>query len=137
MVEVKKADERISYWGATEKKCPICAETIPMAVLECPFCKATFDDVRPLTREDVVGPSEAPTTVSCRRRAIWLLVFSVIGVTAPLVLVVGAVWYRLKKHEIRAAGQTVQALIWISWVIAALYIGLVSLGVMLFLVRSS
>jgi hypothetical protein len=137
MVEIKKADEQISYWGATEKKCPICAETIPMVVLECPFCKATFDDVRPLTREDVLGSSEDPTIVSYRRRAIWLLVFSVIGVTAPVVLVVGAVWYRLKKHEIRTAGQTVQALLWMSWVIAALYIVLVSLGAMLFLVHSS
>jgi hypothetical protein len=97
MVEIKKADEQISYWGATEKKCPICAETIPMVVLECPFCKATFDDVRPLTREDVLGSSE----------------------------------------EIRTAGQTVQALLWMSWVIAALYIVLVSLGAMLFLVHSS
>jgi hypothetical protein len=137
MVEVKKADEQISYWGATEKKCPLCAETIPMAVLECPFCKATFDDVRPLTRQDVVGPSEDPTTVSYRRRAVWLLVLSVLGVTAPVALVVGAVWYHLKKHEIRAAGQTVQALIWMSWVIAVLYIVLMSLGAMLFLVRSS
>jgi hypothetical protein len=137
MVDVKKADEQISYWGATEKKCPICAETIPMAVLECPFCKATFDEVRPLTRTDIVGPSVDPATASYRRRAIWLLVFSVLGVSAPIALMVGALWYRLKKPEIRAAGQTVQALIWMSCMIAALYIVLVSLGAILFLVHSS
>lgn len=53
-VEVKKAEIAVGDWGKTEKVCPFCAEQIPVEKLECPYCKASFGDIRPLTKEDVL-----------------------------------------------------------------------------------
>ena len=50
MVEVKKAEVGSTFWGATEKVCPMCSEKIPVAALECPFCKTAFKDMRPMAQ---------------------------------------------------------------------------------------
>ena len=45
MVEVKKGEgESPTFWGASDKQCPLCAEAIPVGALECPYCKALFQD---------------------------------------------------------------------------------------------
>src|ERR687884_1692702 len=55
MVEVKKAEDlEETHWGATEKKCPICVETIPISATVCPFCNTIFKDKRPLKREELL-----------------------------------------------------------------------------------
>ncbi len=129
MVEIKKADDPVAaWWGAREKKCPMCAETISVASLECPFCHASFDDIRPMSREDVFKPGETEEAKSYRRKAIWLLIFSAIGITSPAALLVGGIWYLARKREIAGAGTTVRAMVLISLAICVVYMVLLVAG---------
>lgn len=128
MVETRKAEGPIAYWGTSEKVCPLCAETIPVAALECPLCKATFDDIRPLSREEVLRPQEDPSLARYRRRAGWLLFFSAIGCTSPLVLLFGGIWYLREREAIARAGSAVRGVILISFMIALVYLITLSAG---------
>jgi hypothetical protein len=122
MVEAHKAEGPIAYWGTSEKVCPFCAETIPVAALECPLCKLAFDDIRPLSREEVLRPQEDPSLARYRRRAGWLLFFSAIGCTSPLVLLFGGIWYLREREGIARAGSAVRGMILISFIIALVYL---------------
>lgn len=133
MVEVKKSEMASTYWGATEKVCPMCAEKIPVAALQCPFCKATYSDMRPVSREDVLGEREAPETRLIQRRATVLLVFSLIGFTSPLALIIGWIWYSRDREEI-AQSSTARALVLASLGICIAYLILIVIGLMVFTV---
>jgi hypothetical protein len=123
MVEIKKAeDPQAAWWGVREKKCPLCAETIAVSSLECPYCHASFDDIRPMSTEDIFTPAETEAVKSYRRRAIWLLVFSVLGFTSPLAFLVGGAWYLADKKQIAEAGTTVRAMVLISLAICVVYV---------------
>lgn len=128
MVEIKKSEDLApSYWGATEKKCPVCIEQIPIAALVCPHCKAKFNETRPMTREDLIPTPEDPALVSHRKTAVWLFVFSLLGCTSPFALLFGGIWYRKNRDEIGRAGGTARALSLIGLGICVLY--LVAMGV--------
>jgi hypothetical protein len=122
MVETRKADGPIAYWGTSEKVCPMCAETIPVAMLECPHCKLAFDDIRPLSREEALQPQEDPSLARYRRRAGWLLFFSAIGCTSPLALLFGGIWYLREREAIAHASPAVRGVILISFMIALVYL---------------
>ncbi len=132
MVEVKKAELSSTFWGATEKVCPMCAVEIPVAALECPVCKATFADMRPMSAEDVLPKAIDPEVKEYKKRATWLLVFSLIGCTSPVALVVGAIWYSRKRREIERAGPTTRALVIASLGICVLYIVMAVFGGLVF-----
>jgi hypothetical protein len=136
MVEVKKAeDDSPTYWGATEKVCPVCQETIPISVLQCPYCKQTFDDMRPKTRADLIRQGEDPRWREYRHKAIWLFVFSALGFTSPLALLIGGIWYRSHRKEIEQAGTTTQALSLTGLGISLLYVVLITFGLLVWHVR--
>lgn len=137
MVEVKKAaDESPAFWGKTEKVCPVCAETIGVGVLECPFCKTKFQDIRPMTRDDVIPKAADPVQAKYRKSAIWLLAFSAFGFTSPVALVVGGLWYWSNREQIRRAGSTVQALTLIALGICLAYLLAIGLSLLVFSLRS-
>jgi hypothetical protein len=136
-VEVKKAAIPHTHWGATTKKCPICAETIPVEAIKCPFCAAEFNDQRPLTREDVIPKLEDPEIAETRRKAKWLLIFSLIGCTSPFALFFGGVWYRNNTEEISRAGSSTRAMVLISLLICALYLVFAGLGTLVFSLKSN
>ncbi|MCI0490406.1 MAG: zinc ribbon domain-containing protein [Blastocatellia bacterium] len=132
MVESKKAeDEPATYWGATEKKCPLCAETIPISEKVCPYCKKSFDDIRPMTREDLLPKKEDPALAAYRKGAIWLFVFSLIGCTSPIALIAGSIWYKNNRDDIERAGATTKALIFIALGICVLYIVVMGFAILL------
>lgn len=123
MVEIKKSeDETLTYWGATEKKCPICIEQIPVGALVCPFCKTRFKETRPLTREELLPQREDPALAGYRKRAVWLFIFSILGCTSPFALLFGGIWYRSHRDEIAQAGPTARALSLIGLGICVLYL---------------
>jgi hypothetical protein len=132
MVEVKKAEIALTDWGKTEKVCPYCAEKIPVEKRECPFCRASFSDIRQISKEDVLPKTEDPAVVECRTRAKWLLAFSILGCTSPIALLVGGIWYRNNKETIARAGASTRATVLVSLGICALYLVMVGLGWLVF-----
>jgi len=133
MVEVKKPEIGTpTFWGATEKTCPFCAETIPVAAVECPFCKSPFEDVRPISQDAILPRRADPLLEDYRRKAKWLLFFSVIGFTSPLVLLIGTVWYRRNRKEIAQAGTTTNALVIAALGISVVYLIMLSIGALAF-----
>jgi hypothetical protein len=138
MVEVKKGeDEGTTVWGMSEKVCPACAEKIPATALACPFCRTKFDEILPMAREELLRQPDDPEVVSYRRKAIWLLIFSLIGVTSPLTLLIGGIWYWSKKGEIERAGTTVKGITLIALVISVAYIVLVGFGLLVFSLKGA
>jgi hypothetical protein len=138
MVEIKKApDGPASFWGEVEKKCPICSETIAVEAETCPYCKTRFESARPVTRSEYLGrfQPDDPVVRECKRNAVVLLVFSVLGCTTPIALVAGILWYRTKRDLIEEAGPATKAMVQISLGVCALYIALVSFGLLVFALR--
>jgi hypothetical protein len=131
-VEVKKAEIALSSWGKTEKTCPFCAEQIPVEKLECPYCKASFGDIRPLTKDDVLPKEADPELQEYRSNAKWLLAFSILGCTSPFALLIGGIWYARNRRNIARAGQSTKALIVVSFGICVLYLIMLGLGTLLF-----
>jgi len=107
MIETKKVDEPlVTYWGVAEKKCPVCAEVIRVSELECQFCHTRFDDIRPMTRADLLKPAEESWMTSYRRSAVWLIFFSAIGCTSPISFVVGLIWFLTKRQKLKLVPAT-------------------------------
>lgn len=132
MVEIKKAEDiEETHWGATHKQCPICVEMIPVGALVCPYCKTTFKEKRPLTREELLPQMEDPSLREYRRGAMWLFILSLLGCTSPFVLLFGGIWYRSHRKEIAEAGPTARALSLIGLGICVLYIVIMSLSYMI------
>jgi hypothetical protein len=135
MVEVKKAELPSTYWGASEKTCPMCAEMIPVLALECPLCKTRFDDVKPMRGEDLLPKAEDPVLDLCRKNARLLLFWSVLGCTSPIALICGAVWYARKRTDIERAGATTHTLVLVSLGVSIAYIVLLAVGLLVFSTR--
>lgn len=137
MVEIKKSEDvSPTYWGATEKKCPVCIEQIPITVLICPHCKTKFSDTRPMTREDLLPPQEDPALAGYRKTAVWLFIFSLLGCTSPFALLFGGIWYGSHRNEIARAGPTTRALSLIGLGICVLYLVAMGLSVLVWSIAS-
>jgi hypothetical protein len=89
-----------------------------------------------MSPEEVFKPGETEAAKSYGRRAVWLLVFSVIGFTSPVALLVGTIWYLARKREIADAGSTVRAMVLISLAICIAYIVLMFGGYEIFQMRA-
>lgn len=132
MVETRKPDEQINYWGAREKNCPMCAESIPISALECPYCHTSFDDIRPMAKADLIKPVESYDVRRMRHRAAWLLLFNAIGITSPVAVVVALFWYVREKGGILRSDSSSRALILTSIAIGLLYLFLLPLAWVIF-----
>lgn len=132
MVETKKADEQVvTYWGVAEKKCPVCAEVIPVAALECQFCHTSFEDIRPMTRADLLKPDEEDWIKSYRKRAVWLVFFSAIGCTTPISFLIGIIWYLARRERLKLVPAT-RGLVLIALGIGVVYAVVLPLGWLVF-----
>jgi hypothetical protein len=128
MVETKKSETPVSWWGVTEKKCPICAETIPTSALECPLCHEKFEEIRPITQGELLKTGDPDTHRAYRRGAGLLLLASATGVTSPLALIFGAIWYLLNRRQIANAGPMVRATVLMSLAVCVIWIVAVTAG---------
>jgi hypothetical protein len=135
-VEVKKADLPQTHWGATTKTCPMCAETITVEALKCAFCNFEFADTRPVDREDLIPKAPDPVLIEIRKKAKWLLVFSIIGCTSPLALLFGGMWYRGNSAEIYRAGSSTRAMVLISLLICVVYLVMMGAGALVFSLKN-
>lgn len=132
MVETKSPDATATYWGATKKKCPWCAEEIAVSETKCPKCNATFEDMRPVAVQEVLPQLPDPVIADYRRTAKWLLVFSLLVFTSPFALLFGGIWYRSNRAQIERADPTVRALALVSFGICVLYLVMGGLGTLAF-----
>src|SRR5207247_48933 len=76
----------------------------------------------PMTAEDVIPMSPDPNLLEYRRKAAWLLVFSILGFTSPIALVAGALWYRSQREQISRAGSSARALVLLALAICVIYL---------------
>jgi hypothetical protein len=111
----------MSAWGDT-KQCPMCGEQIKAIALKCRFCGTAFDSVDPMTVHDVRSKLEKETGAkSLRTGAIALFIFSVVGVLAPLMLIIGAIWIVMNKKKLRDAGPVYLVLSYASVALSVVY----------------
>lgn len=138
MVEVKKSEDGPeAYFGATDKTCPVCSETIPVATSACPYCRTAFESTRPVSRAEFMRNylPDDPLVRECRRNAVVLLIASILGCTTPFAFVAGLLWYRNRRDLIEESGPTTRALVLISLGVCALYLTLVTFGLLVYAVR--
>ncbi len=89
-------------WAAEKKGCPVCAELIPVNAQECPYCHQNFSTSSPLTAEDIrKRECLSREKLMITRGAYFIFAGGLLGVTAPLTLVVGGYWFSLKRKELR------------------------------------
>jgi len=137
MKEVKKPEIDVSFWGACQKQCPMCAETIPMAALTCPYCSTLFHDIKPVTREDMKPKQRDPALRALQNKAVWMLILGLLGFPSPFVLVIGGIWYRNHRAEIERAESVTRALAIMGLLVSGLYLVMLVIGVVLYALAKS
>jgi hypothetical protein len=88
----------VSYWGQERKPCPKCGESIMAAALRCRKCGTVFETTRPLSSAEAWRMEKIQQqSPGVRRGAVWLFVFCVVPLTAPLAFLIGLPWYRRRR----------------------------------------
>jgi hypothetical protein len=124
----KKDDAQIeaglqeTYWGATTKACPACAETINVNERVCPKCNEHFATDRPMSFEEYKAGFARPQVPSdLEQGALIMFISGIVGVTAPVSLLLGGLWYRAHKDALRELSPLHHLLAVCGLVISALY----------------
>jgi hypothetical protein len=90
-----------SYWGAQDKACPRCGQTILAAAVRCRFCGTTFESAQPQEARQFQEHAQVKSRVpAVRAQGVWLLVFSILTCTAPIAAIVGLAWYSANRQVI-------------------------------------
>jgi hypothetical protein len=111
----------LSAWGDT-KLCPICGERIKAIAVKCRYCATSFDSVDPMTAEDVRhGVASKEATKSLRTAVCVYSAVNVIGLLAPLMLLIGLAWLVPSRKRIARLGPAYVALGWIGLGMSVLY----------------
>jgi hypothetical protein len=104
VIKPAEAGPALSAWGDV-KSCPMCGEQIKAIALKCRFCNAHFDTVDPLNAADLrkrVAREEANR--SMRSGAIALFIFSLVGILAPLMLLISLIWVLSNREKLKQGG---------------------------------
>jgi hypothetical protein len=132
MYETKKAEDGPAvFWGASEKTCPMCAEMIAVADKKCPHCGTEFNDIKPVSRSELLHVDREEED-PLHRTALKLLIFSALGLPSPFILIGGGIWYYRRRHEIVAQSPATRGLIVIALSVSAIYMVLIALGLAAF-----
>ncbi len=91
-----------SYWGQSEKDCPVCRQKIQAAAVRCRFCGATFASQRPQEFGEFAAQKTAEANLpKLRQMSIWLLVFCLLPCTSTIAGIVGIIWFFKNRQGIK------------------------------------
>ncbi|HKD36859.1 MAG TPA: RING finger protein [Pirellulales bacterium] len=120
--EKDAAEPPTTAWGDT-KNCPVCGETIKSIAVVCRYCQTRFDSVDPLTLRDLHRRTNKQE--GQRKLQTWsILLFGasvVLGLLAPIMLLVNILWLLAKRKDLSAAGPVYLVLGYSAIGVAALY----------------
>lgn len=126
----KTSNTPLSAWGDT-KKCPACGESIKAIAVRCRYCDTEFDSVDPLSIADLRKQATRQAgTDSSKKGTVAIFIFSILGVLAPLMLMISLVYMLRKRAHLAKAGPLFVIMGWTSVGLSALY----SLLILLFLI---
>ena len=116
-------EQEQTYWGAEIKKCPMCGETIPANVLQCPYCREEFDGIEPTSRDHLrnrlLGRISSRTPGS--GTAILIFILGLIGCVAPFNLILGGIWYKKNRAKLKESSPTHNLLAIVGLSVSAVY----------------
>lgn len=117
----QEASTPLSAWGDT-KLCPVCAERIKAIALRCRYCGTDFETVDPVTLGDIHRRSSRRTKdASLRQSVVALFVCSIIGLLAPITLIIALVWFLPKRRDIARSGPVYTVLGYVGLALSVLY----------------
>lgn len=104
----------LTAWGDT-KECPACGEVIKSIALKCRYCHTSFDSIDPMTLGELKNQYDRGDVLETMRKSIiGLFIFSMIGILAPIVLVVSLIYVLPQKKQISKTGPIFTILAWVS-----------------------
>ena len=120
----------LTAWGDT-KTCPACGEKIKSIALRCRYCKTDFDSVDPMTAADLRRQGSASDELeSLQKWVVGLFVVSLLGLCAPVTLIVSLVVLLPKRDRVKRCGPLYTILFWMSITLSGLYTLMMALFVL-------
>jgi len=126
-----------AFWGREDKNCPACNSLIAAMAVRCRHCGATIE-ARPEEKtaydQRQARRGRAP---ALRRNAVVMIVLSLMPVVAALAALLGWLYYRRNRDEIRKLPGSADGLYRIAIGVATAQSVIIALGVLGFWIRGT
>jgi hypothetical protein len=108
----------VSYWGQEHKNCPVCQAQILAAAVRCRICGTNFGSARPQdTAEFQKRALQNVLAPKLKKKVGWMFALCVLPCTSPLATIIGAIWYAMRRRDIRALPALYNALCTIALIV--------------------